>query len=141
MKFKLVAEVGDSDNVTFEFLSDDVNQVVLKFEKFLKALNYDVQDGLKIQSILDDYYDNLIGGYVDSTIDYDYTSDENLDIGDITINIDNMNSNSSESDVMSWTSKQLLKINLCPVCKIDLDTMSNEKCWDQSCPKEKNGNA
>jgi len=49
----------------------------------------------------------------------------------------------SPSVAMQWTVKELQKgpmtvesvTNICPVCKIDNETMKQNKCWDKNCPK------
>ena len=49
----------------------------------------------------------------------------------------------SPSVAMQWTVKELQKgpmtvesvTNICPVCKIDNETMKNNNCWDNNCPK------
>ena len=54
----------------------------------------------------------------------------------------------SPSVAMQWTVKELQKgpmtvesvTNICPVCKIDNETMKNNKCWDKNCPKGKDAN-
>ena len=54
----------------------------------------------------------------------------------------------SPSVAMQWTVKELQKgpmtvesvTNICPVCKIDNETMKNNKCWDNNCPKGNDAN-
>jgi hypothetical protein len=50
----------------------------------------------------------------------------------------------SESTVMDWTAAQLIRPpkmeDVCPVCKIDMQTMSKHECWDSNCPKGKDAN-
>ncbi len=50
----------------------------------------------------------------------------------------------SESTVMDWTAAQLIRPpkmeDICPVCKIDTQTMLNHECWDKNCPKGKDAN-
>jgi hypothetical protein len=49
---------------------------------------------------------------------------------------------------MQWTVKELQKgpmtvesvTNICPVCKIDNETMKQNKCWDKNCPKGNDAN-
>jgi hypothetical protein len=39
---------------------------------------------------------------------------------------------------MQWTVEQLTKEkSVCPVCKIDNETMAQHECWDDNCPKGK----
>jgi len=46
--------------------------------------------------------------------------------------------------VMDWTAAQLIRPpkmeDVCPVCKIDNQTMLNHECWDKNCPKGKDAN-
>jgi hypothetical protein len=50
----------------------------------------------------------------------------------------------SGSVVMDWTAAQLIRPpqmkEVCPVCKIDMQTMSTHDCWDNNCPKGKDAN-
>jgi hypothetical protein len=50
----------------------------------------------------------------------------------------------SESQVMNWTAAQLIRKpqmkDVCPVCKIDNETMLKHECWDKKCPKGKDAN-
>ena len=53
----------------------------------------------------------------------------------------------SESlSAMEWTANELMKdkinitLDVCPICKIDNETMSQHECWDKNCPKGKDGN-
>ena len=54
----------------------------------------------------------------------------------------------SPSVAMQWTVKELQKgpmtvesvTNICPVCKIDNETMKQNKCWDKNCPKGNDAN-
>jgi hypothetical protein len=50
----------------------------------------------------------------------------------------------SESTVMDWTAAQLIRPpkmeDVCPVCKIDMQTMLTHECWDKNCPKGKDAN-
>ena len=42
------------------------------------------------------------------------------------------------SVAMQWTVEQLTKEkSVCPVCKIDNETMAQHECWDDNCPKGK----
>lgn len=42
------------------------------------------------------------------------------------------------STAMQWTVEQLTKEkSVCPVCKIDNETMAQHECWDNNCPKGK----
>jgi len=42
------------------------------------------------------------------------------------------------STAMQWTVEQLTKEkSVCPVCKIDNETMAQHECWDDNCPKGK----
>ena len=48
------------------------------------------------------------------------------------------------SAVMDWTAAQLIRPpkmeDVCPICKIDMQTMSTHECWDKNCPKGKDAN-
>jgi len=50
----------------------------------------------------------------------------------------------NEPAVMDWTAAQLIRPpkmeDVCPVCKIDNETMLNHECWDKNCPKGKDAN-
>ena len=53
---------------------------------------------------------------------------------------------SESSSAMEWTANELMKdkinitLNVCPICKIDNETMAQHECWDKNCPKGKDGN-
>jgi hypothetical protein len=55
-----------------------------------------------------------------------------------------LNSDSTGPAVMDWTAAQLIRPpkmeDVCPICKIDMQTMSNHECWDSNCPKGKDAN-
>ena len=55
-----------------------------------------------------------------------------------------LNSDSTGPAVMDWTAAQLIRPpkmeDVCPVCKIDNQTMLNHECWDKNCPKGKDAN-
>jgi hypothetical protein len=50
----------------------------------------------------------------------------------------------SGSVIMDWTAAQLIRPpkmeDICPVCKIDMQTMLTHECWDNNCPKGKDAN-
>ena len=50
----------------------------------------------------------------------------------------------SGSVVMDWTAAQLIRPpqmkEVCPICKIEMETMMTQKCWDKNCPKGSDAN-
>lgn len=45
------------------------------------------------------------------------------------------------SVAMQWTVEQLTKEkSVCPICKIEMETMMTQKCWDKNCPKGPDAN-
>lgn len=53
----------------------------------------------------------------------------------------NLPKEKESNDVMDWTAASLIRppkmLDVCPICKIDNETMKNSACWDKNCPKGK----
>jgi hypothetical protein len=122
--FKQIDNIsGRNAETTVEFSADSLPEVLEQFEMFLRG------SGFCASGVLDfveeeDYYNGPIDFNVDSV-------EEPWD-------------GIAPSVAMQWTVNELMKgtvkPTVCPVCKIDIDTMANYECWDQNCPKGKDAN-
>ena len=124
--FKQIDNIsGRNAETTVEFSADSLTDILQHFEMFLRG------SGFHPSGTLDFVEDEE---YYNDPIDFNVESVEEPWNG------------VAPSTAMQWTVNELMKgsVNkeptLCPVCKIDIETMANYECWDQNCPKGKDAN-
>ncbi len=100
--------------VTSEFKETDLLEIIKKFEMFMRA------NGFNFDGIIDIVKDNDWPENTGSS-DYDIAIEEQMDYEHPEANFD-------------WL-KESEQLSLCPVCKIDTNTMKNHECFDKNCPK------
>ena len=157
--FKQIDDIsGHNAETTIEFSADSLPDILEHFEMFIRG------SGFHPTGILDfvDEEDEYTTPKFEPAVDED--EDEKLDEWTQTL-IDDCEwpfpkdrpsegskeepwNGVSPSVAMQWTVKELQKgpmtvesvTNICPVCKIDNETMKNNKCWDNNCPKGNDAN-
>lgn len=156
--FKQIDDISGANAVTtIEFDTDTLPTILEHFEMFLRG------SGFHPSGILDFVEDDDFG-YTTPKFEPAVDEDEKLDEWTQTL-IDDCEwpfpkerpSEGSKTEpwygvspsvAMQWTVKELQKgpmtvgpvTNICPVCKIDNETMLNHECWDKNCPKGKDAN-
>ena len=124
--FKQIDDIsGRNAETTGEFRADSLTDILQHFEMFIRGSGF----------------------YVTGTLDF--VEDEEYYNDPIDFNVESVEepwNGVAPSTAMQWTVNELMKgsVNkeptVCPVCKIDIETMANYECWDQNCPKGKDAN-
>ena len=124
--FKQIDDIsGRNAETTVEFSADSLTDILQHFEMFIRGSGF----------------------YVTGTLDF--VEDEEFYNDAIDFNDDPVEepwNGVAPSVAMQWTVNELMKGSankeptVCPVCKIDIETMANYECWDQNCPKGKDAN-
>ena len=124
--FKQIDDIsGRNAETTVEFSADSLTDILQHFEMFIRGSGF----------------------YVTGTLDF--VEDEEFYNDVIDFNDDPVEepwNGVAPSVAMQWTVNELMKGSankeptVCPVCKIDIETMANYECWDQNCPKGKDAN-
>ena len=158
--FKQVDDIsGHNAETTIEFSADTLSTILEHFEMFIRGSGFHPTGTLEFVDYEDpyttpkfecaeEYYEDE-EGYLsspESAEEHEWTQTLRDDSewpfpkqrpGDL-------NSDTTGSDVMDWTAAQLIRPpkmeDICPVCKIDTQTMLNHECWDKNCPKGKDAN-
>ena len=116
---------GRNAETTVEFSADSLTDILQHFEIIIRGSGF----------------------YVTGTLDF--VEDEEFYNDPIDFNDDPVEepwNGVAPSTAMQWTVNELMKGSankeptVCPVCKIDIETMANYECWDQNCPKGKDAN-
>ena len=132
--FKQIDNIsGRCAETTVEFSADSLSDILEQFEMFLRGSGF-LPDGT-----LDFIPDEEYYGEPD-------TQEELVHPWTQTLRDDGEWNGVAPSVAMQWTVNELMKGSankeptVCPVCKIDIETMANYECWDQNCPKGKDAN-
>ena len=161
--FKQIDDIsGHKSETTIEFSADTLSTILEHFEMFIRGSGFHPTGTLEFVDYEDPYttpkFECAEENYEDEDFEYveEDFEDENLNYewtqtlrddsewpfpkqrpGDL--NLDN-----TTSAVMDWTAAQLIRPpkmeDVCPVCKIDMQTMLTHECWDNNCPKGKDAN-
>ena len=134
--FKQVDNIsGHNTETTIEFDADYVPDILQHFEMFLRGSGFHQSGTLEFVD-----YEN---GYTTPKFECaeEYYDDDDVEDDEETL----LNSNNTGPSVKAWTAEQLIHLkskmeNVCPVCKIDTQTMLSHECWDKNCPKGKDAN-
>ena len=151
--FKQIDNIsGRNAETTIEFSTDTLPDVVEHFEMFIRGCGFHPSGTLDFIPDEEYYGDGHEG--MGSTLD-DYPELKEEHEWTQTLRDDSewpfpkqrpsdLNSDNTGSAVMDWTAAQLIRPpkmeDVCPVCKIDMQTMLNHECWDNNCPKGKDAN-
>jgi hypothetical protein len=150
--FKQVDDIsGHNAETTIEFSADTLSTILEHFEMFIRGSGFHPTGILEFVDYEDPYttpkFECAEENYEDENEEtHEWTQTLRDDSewpfpkqrpGDL--NLDN-----TTSAVMDWTAAQLIRPpkmeDICPVCKIDTQTMLNHECWDSNCPKGKDAN-
>jgi hypothetical protein len=155
--FKQIDDIsGHNAETTVEFNADSLPDILEHFEMFIRGSGFhptgildfvDEEDEYttpKFEPAEEDYEEEEESGADPSwpfplTRPTEAVQQESIYDGDL-----NSPSAGSGPAIMDWTAAQLIRPpkmeDVCPICKIDMQTMSNHECWDSNCPKGKDAN-
>ena len=147
--FKQVDNISEHNTeTTIEFDADYVPDILQHFEMFLRGSGFhqsgtlefvDYENGYttpKFECAEEDYEDDDVEDD-EETHEWEWPLSNKTSADLISV--------TTGSAVMDWTAEQLIHLkstmqNVCPVCKIDTQTMLSHECWDKNCPKGKDAN-
>ena len=129
--FKQIDDIsGRNAETTIEFSTDTLPDVLEHFEMFLRGSGFHPSGTLDF--VDEEYY---YPTFEPAEEHYEEPVKEEWPFP---------SQKESESQVMNWTAAQLIRKpqmkDVCPVCKIDNETMLKHECWDKNCPKGKDAN-
>ena len=136
--FKQIDDISrNSAETTVEFSADTLSDVLQQFELFVRGCGFFPPEGNL------DYVNDFEEPHEWHTPEWETPKFEPAQEL-----YDEMDYGVSPSVAMQWTVKELQKgpmtvesvTNICPVCKIDNETMKQNKCWDKNCPKGNDAN-
>ena len=147
--FKQVDDIsGHNAETTIEFSADYLPTILEHFEMFLRGSGFHATGTLEFVDYEDPYTtpkfecaeENYEDDDVEETHEWTQTLRDDSEWpfpkqrpGDL-----------NGPAVMDWTAAQLIRPpkmeDVCPICKIDMQTMSTHECWDKNCPKGKDAN-
>ena len=151
--FKQIDDIsGNKAETTIEFTTDYLPTILEHFEMFLRGSGFHPSGTLDF--VEEDEYFEDCPQFEPAEENYEDThewtqtlrADGEWPFSNKTPSIFNedLNSATTGSAVMDWTAAQLIrppkKEDVCPICKIDMQTMSTHECWDKNCPKGKDAN-
>jgi hypothetical protein len=145
--FKQVDDIsGHNAETTIEFSADTLPDVLEHFEMFIRGCGFHPSGTLEYVNEEELYEEDYYETFEPSEEEHKEPVQEEWPFalhkqpkpiydGDL---------NSFSESVMDWTAAQLIRPpqmkGICPVCKIDNETMLKNECWDQNCPKGKDAN-
>ena len=154
--FKQVDDIsGHNAETTIEFSADYLPTILEHFEMFLRGSGFHATGTLEFVDYEDPYTTPKFECAEENYEDDDVEDDEETHEWTQTLRDDSewpfpkqrpgdLNSDSTGPAVMDWTAAQLIRPpkmeDVCPICKIDMQTMSTHECWDKNCPKGKDAN-
>jgi hypothetical protein len=150
--FKQIDDISGANTVTtVEFSADTLSSVLEQFELFLRGVGFYPSGTLDFVDE-EEYFPKFEPAEEDYEEETHEWSQKLLDdvewpfplkrptepVQQESIYEDGYESPSG-SVVMDWTAAQLIRPpqmkEVCPVCKIEMETMKMQKCWDKNCPK------
>ena len=151
--FKQVDNIsGYNAETTIEFSADTLSTILEHFEMFIRGSGFHPTGTLEFVDYEDPYTtpkfecaeENYEDDNVEETHEWTQTLRDDSEWPFPKQRPGDLNSDSTGSAVMDWTAAQLIRPpkmeDICPVCKIDTQTMLNHECWDSNCPKGKDAN-
>ncbi len=148
--FKQIDDISGANAVTtIEFSADYLPDILEHVEMFLRGSGYIISGKLDFVDYEDEYTTPKFECAEENYEDEEgyLSSPENAEEHEWTQTLRDDSEwpfplqKESESTVMDWTAAQLIRPpkmeDICPVCKIDTQTMLNHECWDKNCPKGK----
>ena len=151
--FKQIDNIsGRNAETTIEFSTDTLPDVVEHFEMFIRGCGF-LPSGTLDFIPDEEYYGDGHEGMGSTLDDYPELKEEHEWTQTLRDDSEwpfpkqrpgDLSSDNTGSAVMDWTAAQLIRPpkmeDVCPVCKIDMQTMLNHECWDSNCPKGKDAN-
>jgi len=154
--FKQIDNIsGRNAETTIEFSADYLPDILQHFEMFLRGCGYHPSgtlDFVEDESEEEHEWTETIRGESEwpfqkqKTVEVSvpesiYDGDLNSPSAGASDSWTNPWQGVAPSTAMQWTVDQLMKEKpVCPVCKIDNETMAQHECWDSNCPKGKDAN-
>ena len=150
--FKQVDDIsGHNAETTVEFSADYLPTILEHFEMFLRGSGFHATGTLEFVDYEDPYTTPKFECAEENYEDDDVEDDEETHEWTQTLRDDSewpfpkqRPGDLNGPAVMDWTAAQLIRPpkmeDVCPVCKIDNQTMLNHECWDKNCPKGKDAN-
>jgi hypothetical protein len=156
--FKQIDNIsGRNAETTIEFSADYLPDILQHFEMFLRGCGYHPSgtlDFVEDESEEEHEWTETIRG--ESGWPFEIAKQKTMkvplveSIYDGDLNSPSAGASDSWTDpwkgvapsvAMQWTANELMKDkSVCPVCKIDNETMAQHECWDNNCPKGKDAN-
>ena len=155
--FKQIDDIsGHNTETTIEFSADSLPDILEHFEMFIRGSGFHPTGILDFVDEEDEYTTPKFEPAVDEDEELDEWTQTLIDDCEWPFPKNRPSEGPKEepwhgvspSVAMQWTVKELQKgpmtvesvTNICPVCKIDNETMKNNKCWDNNCPKGNDAN-
>ncbi len=150
--FKQIDDIsGHNAETTVEFSADSLPDILEHFEMFIRGSGFHPTGTLEFVDYEDPYttpkFECAEENYEEEneeTHEWTQTLRDDSEWPFPKQRPGDLNSDTTGSDVMDWTAAQLIRPpkmeDICPVCKIDTQTMLNHECWDKNCPKGKDAN-
>ena len=150
--FKQVDDIsGHNAETTVEFSADYLPTILEHFEMFLRGSGFHATGTLEFVDYEDPYTTPKFECAEENYEDDDVEDDEETHEWTQTLRDDSewpfpkqRPGDLNGPAVMDWTAAQLIRPpkmeDVCPICKIDMQTMSTHECWDKNCPKGKDAN-
>jgi len=155
--FKQIDDIsGHNAETTVEFSADSLPDILEHFEMFIRGSGFHPTGILDFVDEEDEYTTPKFEPAVDEDEELDEYTQTLIDDCEWPFPKERPSEGPKEepwhgvspSVAMQWTVKELQKgpmtvesvTNICPVCKIDNETMKNNKCWDNNCPKGNDAN-
>ena len=137
--FKQVDNIsGHNTETTIEFDADYLPDILQHFEMFLRGSGFHASGTLDFVGE-DEYFEDG-PQFEPAEENYEDTHEWTQTLRDD----GEWPFSNTGSAVMDWTAAQLIRPpkmeDVCPICKIDMQTMSTHECWDKNCPKGKDAN-
>jgi hypothetical protein len=150
--------IGVKSSITQEFSSEELDEVLEEFENFLRASGFKfdgrleiVEEEMTLYDDEDDFSSNrVIGSMVDDLIKNPITMKQStpqkesgfnefkieIDEKDMSLNLSSISI--PVSHINFGVENFANDIEACPMCRLPLSVMELSKCWDHSCPIQKN---
>jgi hypothetical protein len=151
--FKQVDDIsGHNAETTIEFSAEYLPTILEHFEMFIRGSGFHPSGTLEFVDYEDPYTtpkfecaeENYEDDDVEETHEWTQTLRDDSEWPFPKQRPGDLNSDTTGSAVMDWTAAQLIRPpkmeDVCPVCKINMQTMSTHECWDKNCPKGKDAN-
>lgn len=126
--FKQIDDIsGHNAETTVEFSADSLPDILEHIEMFLRGSGFHPSGTLDFVNYEDDEEEHEWTQTLRNDSEWPFPR--------------NLPKEKESNDVMDWTAASLIRppkmLDVCPICKIDNETMKNNACWDKNCPKGK----